>query len=118
MFYKDIVYKYFDNSCNVGTISNATHTSMIGNYQGGSVVKLTAIVKNNIIEEIKFKVYGGVALIACMSLLTDLIKKKSVEYAMSITSNQIIETLNLDSSKYVYAIMAIDSLKELISQTQ
>lgn len=118
MFYKDIVYKYFENSCNVGTISNATHTSMIGNYQGGSVVKLTAIVKNNIIEEIKFKVYGGVALIACMSLLTELVSNKSVDYALSVTSNHIIETLNLDSSKYVYAIMAIDSLQKLISPTQ
>lgn len=117
MFYSELVNNYFDNPANVGNADNATHTALIGNYQGGAVIKLTAKVKDNIIEDIKFKVYGGVALIASMSLMTDLVKNKTIDYALTVKSHDISEKLKLDSSKYVSAIMAVESLQKLFCST-
>lgn len=114
MFYEDIVYRHFENPSNVGVINLATHTAMLGDPHSGAVLKLTAKIKNNLIEEIAFKAYGGGAAIACMSLLTEKVKGKTVEDALKLDMNQLNSELHLEPVKYVYAIMAIDILRKLL----
>lgn len=115
MFYEDIVYRHFENPLNVGLIENPTHEVMLGNPNTGAVIKLTAKVEKNLIKEISFKAYGGGAMIACMSLLTEKIKHKTITQALEITVNDLSEELKLEPVKLIYAIMAVDSVKMLLT---
>lgn len=114
MFYENIVYRHFENPSNVGSIVNATHTAIMGNPHEGAVIKLTAKIFNQVIEDIAFKAYGGGAMIASMSLLTEKVKGHSVEEALKITSSNLSEELHLEPVKLVYAIMAVDILKKML----
>lgn len=115
MFYEDIVYRHFENPLNVGLIKNPTHEILLGNPNIGAVIKVTAKVENETIKEISFKAYGGGALIACMSILTEKIKNKTITQALEITGNNLSEELNLQPVKLIYAIMAVDSIKNLLT---
>lgn len=114
MFYENIVYQHFENPCNVGNVKNPTHTAMVGNPESGAVIKLTSTIKNNVIENIMFKAYGGGAAIACMSLLTQKVKGLTVEQAMKINSNDLNNELSLEPIKYIYSILAVDALHKML----
>lgn len=116
MFYNNTVLSLFDKPSNTGIVDNATHAVLVGGLQGNAVIKLTAIVENNVIKQIKYKVHGGVSLIACMCLLTELVKNTTVEYALTVTSADLIDKLGLDSSQYVYGVLATDSLEKLLKK--
>lgn len=118
MLYNDIILKHFEQPLNTGVVYNATHIAMIGDMSSKSCIKLTAKVENNIIVDIKYKVYGGVALIACLSLLTQLLKGKTIQQALCLKSLDLSEMLHLNSSQYIYAIFAIDSVQNLFSVKQ
>lgn len=115
MFYEEIVYRHFENPSNVGVIMSPTHTAMVGNPATGAVIKLVAKVENNIIQNIMFKAYGGGAIIACMSLLTEKVKGKSIEEALLIRSNDLILELKLEPVKMISAILSIDALHQLFN---
>lgn len=116
MFYENIVYRHFENPSNVGNIKDATHYAIMGSPHEGIVIKLTAKIVNNVIEDIAFKAYGGGAMIASMSLLTEKIKGKTIEQAIKITSTDLSEELKLEPVKLVYPIMAIAVLKKMLNK--
>lgn len=115
MFYDDIVYDHFENPKNVGIVCNPTHSAIMGSPHEGAVIKLTARIINNTIEDIAFKAYGGGALIASMSLLTEKVKGGSVEKALEMKSNNLSEELHLEPVKLIYSIMAVEVLKKLLN---
>ena len=114
MFYENIVYRHFENPSNVGTIHNATHSAIMGNPHEGAVIKLSARVVNNVIVDIAFKAYGGGAMIASMSLLTEKVKGKTVEEALQIKTTDLSDELNLEPVKLVYSIMAVEVLNKML----
>lgn len=116
MLYENIVYRHFENPFNVGSIKNATHHAIMGSPHEGTVIKLTAKIVNNVIEDIAFKAYGGVAMIASMSLLTEKIKGQTIEQALKITSTDLSEELKLEPVKFVYSIMAIAILQKILNK--
>lgn len=116
MFYEKIVYDHFENPSNVGTLSNHTHSAIAGSPETGAVIKLTATINNNIIEDIAFKAYGGGAVIACMSILTEKIKGENVEKALEIKPNDLNEILHLEPIKYIYSILAVDVLHKMLGK--
>lgn len=113
MFYSDFTYSHYENPQNVGTIANPTHQVLIGSPDSGAVIKMTAKVESNIITDIAFKAYGGGAVIACMSLLTEKIKNQTVEFALNIKSNDLSDELSLEPVKMVYSIMATDAIVKM-----
>ena len=113
MFYSDFTYSHYENPHNVGNVANHTHEAMIGSPFSGAVIKVTAKVENNTIKDIAFKAYGGGAVIASMSLFTEKIKNQTVEFALSIKSNDLSEELSLEPVKIVYSMMAIDVIHQL-----
>lgn len=113
MFYSDFTYSHYENPRNVGTISNPTHQVLMGNPDSGAVIKVTAKVEDNLIKDIAFKAYGGGAVIASMSLLTEKIKGKSVDFALSVKSSDLSDVLSLEPVKIVYSIMAVDAIQKM-----
>ena len=122
MFYTKQTLKHFRNPHNYGEIKNADGQGEAGNIICGDLMNLYLKVKKNkkgieIIETIKFKTYGCAAAIATSSVITDLVKGKTIDQALAISKKDIIETLQgLPPIKIHCSILAIDALGEAIYQ--
>ena len=79
--YTKKVMEHFRNPRNFGAIKNPDTEALVGNPTCGDVIRLTMKVKNNKIEDIKFQTMGCAAAIATSSIMTELVKGKSLEEA-------------------------------------
>ncbi|MDF2891003.1 MAG: FeS cluster assembly scaffold protein NifU [Clostridia bacterium] len=91
--YNDTVLDHLSNPRNVGTIENADGIGHIGNQADGDKITITIEVKNNIISNIRLKVFGCGAAIASGSMLTELALGKPIEDALKITNDDVSEAL-------------------------
>jgi len=118
--YTKKVMEIFKNPHNYGRIKNADGIGRVGNPICGDVIWLYIKVGKNkkneeIIKDIKFETFGCVAAIATSSIITDLVKGKTIKEASTITKNKIIESLGgLPRIKYHCSVLAVDALKEAI----
>ena len=118
--YTKKVMEHFKNPRNYGEIKNPDGVGQVGNPICGDVMKLYIKVGKNkkgeeIIKDIKFLTYGCVAAISTSSIITGLVKGKTVKEASKITKDNIVESLGgLPKIKYHCSILAVDALKEAI----
>ena len=114
--YTKKVMETFKNPHNYGKIKNASGIGKVGNPVCGDVMWLYIKVdKNDKIKDIKFETFGCVAAISTSSIITDLVKGKTIKEALKITKDNIIESLGgLPKIKYHCSILAVDALKEAI----
>ena len=118
--YTPKVMETFKNPHNYGKIKNASGIGKVGNIVCGDVMWLYIKVaknkkKEDFIKDIKFETFGCVAAISTSSIITDLVKGKSIAEALKITKDDIVKTLGgLPKIKYHCSILAIDALKEAI----
>lgn len=118
--YSKKVISHFRNPHNLGTIVNPDGTGQVGNMVCGDVMKLYIKLGKNksgkeIISNIKFETYGCAAAIATSSMVTDLAKKKTLEEALELTNEKIIEDLGgLPPIKIHCSLLAVDALNEAI----
>ncbi|RLJ05441.1 MAG: iron-sulfur cluster assembly scaffold protein [Candidatus Aenigmatarchaeota archaeon] len=118
--YTKKVMEHFMHPRNVGEIKNADGTGEAGNIICGDVMKIYIKVKENkkgekIISDIKFKTLGCVAAISTSSMITELVKGKTLNHALKITEEKIIESLGgLPPVKTHCSLLATDALKEAI----
>ncbi len=118
--YNDEVLRHFQRPHNYGKIKNPDGLGMVGNVVCGDVMWLYIKVsynkqKEEIIKEIKFETFGCVAAIATSSAVTDLAKGKTLEAALKITKNDIIDSLgDLPVHKKHCSVLANDALFEAI----
>nr|HMS81537.1 iron-sulfur cluster assembly scaffold protein [Burkholderiaceae bacterium] len=90
-------------------------TGMVGAPACGDVMKLQIKVgANGVIEDAKFKTYGCGSAIASSSLVTEWVKGKTLDEAMSIRNTQIAEELALPPVKIHCSILAEDAIKAAI----
>lgn len=116
MFYSRKVIKHFKEPHNYGKIRNPSGIGKVGNLLCGDVMYLYIKVdKNEIIKDIKYETFGCVAAIATSSIVTDLVKGKSVKKALDIDSKKVIKALGgLPVIKIHCSLLAIDALQEAI----
>jgi len=115
--YSKTVIEHFQNPKNVGTIDNADAVATEGSPACGDMVKLFLKVnpKTKIIDDIKFQSYGCASNIATGSIITEMVKGKSIEEAKKITWKQAAESLGgLPPVKVHCAVLAVDVLKTAI----
>ena len=97
MAYSDKVIDHYENPRNVGTFDkddDSVGTGMVGAPACGDVMRLQIKVNDEgIIEDAKFKTYGCGSAIASSSLVTELLKGKSLDEAMAIKNSEIAEEL-------------------------
>jgi nitrogen fixation NifU-like protein len=118
MSYSEKVLDHYENPRNVGAFEKGDETvgtGMVGAPACGDVMKLQIKVgANGIIEDAKFKTYGCGSAIASSSLVTEWVKGKTLDQAMSIKNTQIAEELALPPVKIHCSILAEDAIKAAV----
>jgi nitrogen fixation NifU-like protein len=115
MEYSDKVMEHFRNPKNIGKIENPDGIGKVGNPTCGDIMELQIKVKNNKIEDIKFQTFGCAAAIASSSMITQLVKGKTLEEAKRLEYKDVIDELKgLPKIKIHCSSMAIQALKKAI----
>jgi len=119
MAYSDKVLDHYENPRNVGSFKkdeSGVGTGMVGAPACGDVMKLQIKVgADGRIEDAKFKTYGCGSAIASSSLVTEWVKGKTLDQAMSIRNTQIAEELALPPVKIHCSILAEDAIKAAVA---
>jgi nitrogen fixation NifU-like protein len=117
--YSDEVLKRFRNPVNTGKIENADGVGVVGNRNCGDVMHLYIKVEDNKIIDIKFKTLGCAAAISVSDLLCDLVKGKTIDEAMKLTKQDLVEVLGgLPEPKIHCSLLGIDALHKAIEDFQ
>ncbi len=115
MEYSEKVMEHFRNPRNVGEIENPDGVGKVGNPVCGDIMELYIKVKNGIITDAKFKTFGCGAAIATSSMVTELVKNKSVEDALKISNRAVAEALGgLPPIKMHCSVLAEEALKKAL----
>ena len=119
MAYSDKVVDHYENPRNVGKFDNGDEdvgTGMVGAPDCGDVMKLQIKVNpaTGKIEDAKFKTYGCGSAIASSSLVTEWVKGKTLDEALTIKNTQIAEELALPPVKIHCSILAEDAIKAAV----
>ena len=118
MAYSDKVLDHYENPRNVGAFQkddDTVGTGMVGAPACGDVMKFQIKVgADGIIEDAKFKTYGCGSAIASSSLVTEWVKGKTLDQALSIKNTQIAEELALPPVKIHCSILAVDAIKAAV----
>ena len=119
MAYSDKVIDHYENPRNVGAFDkgdDAVGTGMVGAPACGDVMKLQIKVNpaTGLIEDARFKTYGCGSAIASSSLVTEWVKGKSLDEALTIKNTQIAEELALPPVKIHCSILAEDAIKAAV----
>ncbi len=131
--YSKKVIKHFQNPKNQGKLKDPDGVGKVGNVVCGDMMHIyvkigdgdgneTRISKGNgnqrkkeVIEDIKFETFGCTAAIATSSMLTELAKGKTIDEALEIKGEDVIEGLgNLPPIKTHCSLLAVDGLKQAI----
>jgi len=120
MAYSDKVIDHYENPRNVGAFDGSdgeVGTGMVGAPACGDVMKLQIRVNpvTGVIEDAKFKTYGCGSAIASSSLVTEWVKGKTLDQALSIKNTAIAEELALPPVKIHCSILAEDAIKAAVS---
>src|SRR3974390_3177085 len=91
--YSPTVLDHFKNPRNVGEITDADGVGGVGNAVCGDMIHVFLKVKDDVIEDIKFKTFGCGAAIAVSSMLTELAKGKTLGEAMNISNKDVAQGL-------------------------
>ncbi|BAN35085.1 FeS cluster assembly scaffold IscU [Sulfuricella denitrificans skB26] len=119
MSYSTKVLDHYENPRNVGTFGKddaGVATGMVGAPACGDVMKLQIKVnKDGVIEDAKFKTYGCGSAIASSSLVTEWVKGKTLDEALTIKNTQIAEELALPPVKIHCSVLAEDAIKAAVA---
>ena len=120
MAYSDKVIDHYENPRNVGSFDKGdatVGTGMVGAPACGDVMKLQIKVDptTGLIEDARFKTYGCGSAIASSSLVTEWVKGKSLDQALTIKNTQIAQELALPPVKIHCSVLAEDAIRAAIA---
>lgn len=115
--YSVAVLDHFKNPRNTGELAGATATVDVSNPVCGDVLRLSVRVEGDRITDARFKTQGCVTAIACSSLLTEIIRGKTLEEAHRITPAQISDALGgLPPATFHGSQLACDALEAVLAK--
>ena len=113
--YSEKVMDHFNNPRNVGEIINASGIGKVGNPVCGDVMKMYLKIENEIIVDVKFKTFGCGAAVATSSMVTEMVKGKSIVEALAITNSAVAEALGgLPAKKMHCSVLAEEALRSAL----
>jgi nitrogen fixation NifU-like protein len=122
MAYSDKVIEHTENPRNVGTLDKEdpnVGTGLVGAPACGDVMRLQLKISDDgLIEDAKFKTFGCGSAIASSSLVTEWVKGKTVDQAMTITNKDVARELSLPPVKIHCSVLAEDAIKAAIADFQ
>jgi len=115
--YSPQVLDHFQNPRNPGIVANPDASAQIENPACGDVLKLTLRVAAGRIEDIRFLAQGCVPAMACASLLTELLKGKTIAEARQLRREELIQAIGGLPQPSIHAShLALDTLAALLKQ--
>jgi len=117
MAYSDKVLDHYENPRNVGSMDKNDKdvgTGMVGAPACGDVMKLQIKVKDNIVQDACFKTYGCGSAIASSSLVTEMVKGRTIEEVKEIKNMDIVEELALPPVKIHCSVLAEDAIRAAV----
>lgn len=118
MAYSEKVIDHYENPRNVGSFGKEEEnvgTGLVGAPACGDVMKLQIKVKDGVILDAKFKTFGCGSAIASSSLITEMVKGKSLDDAGKIKNIEIAQELSLPPVKIHCSVLAEDAIKAAIA---
>lgn len=113
--YGEKVLDHFLHPRNMGELEKPDGVGEVGNPVCGDVMKLMIQIEDGIISDIKFQTFGCGAAIATSSMVTELVKGKTVEEAERISNKAVVEALGgLPAVKLHCSVLAEEALKAAI----
>ena len=113
--YSEKVMDHFSNPRNVGEIENPDGVGEVGNASCGDIMKIFLKVENNVITDVKFKTFGCGAAIAVSSMVTEMVKGKTLDEALAISKEAVANELGgLPPQKMHCSMLGSDALKKAI----
>ena len=113
--YSEKVMDHFRNPRNMGEMENPDGVGKVGNPVCGDMMELYIKVENDIITDVKFMTFGCGAAIATSSMVTELVKGKTLDEALKISNATVAEALDgLPPVKMHCSVLAEDALKGAI----
>ena len=113
--YSELVMEHFSNPRNVGVIEDADGVGKIGNPMCGDVMEMFIKVKDDHIEDVKFRTFGCGAAIATSSIATEMIKGKSLDEAVSLSNKAVADALGgLPAQKMHCSNLAADAVRAAV----
>jgi nitrogen fixation NifU-like protein len=114
--YSEKVMDHFMNPRNVGQVEKPDGIGKVGNPVCGDLMELSITVEGGRIADARFRTFGCGAAIATSSILTELVKGKTIDEALSITDRAIAEALGgLPPKKMHCSNLGADALKAAIA---
>jgi len=113
--YSEQVMEHFRNPRNVGEIKDADGVGKVGNPVCGDIMELSIKVKDGRIDDAKFRTFGCGAAIATSSMVTELVKGKTIEEALEVSNKAVVEALGgLPPVKMHCSVLAEQALRSAI----
>jgi nitrogen fixation NifU-like protein len=113
--YSEKVMEHFKNPRNVGSIEEPDGVGQMGNPLCGDIMRMEIKVKDGRIEDAKFKTFGCGAAIATSSMVTELVRGKTLEEALAISNRAVADALDgLPPVKMHCSNLAADALHKAI----
>lgn len=113
--YSDKVMEHFMNPRNVGQIENPDGVGEVGNPVCGDMMTFYIKVKDNHIDDVKFKTFGCGAAIAVSSMVSEMAKGKTIEEALKITPKSVADELEgLPKQKFHCSNLGAQALHKAI----
>jgi nitrogen fixation NifU-like protein len=113
--YSNKVMEHFKNPRNVGDMEKPDGIGHVGNPVCGDIMELYIKVKDNIITDAKFKTFGCGAAIATSSMVTEIVKGKTLEAALKVTNQSVVDALDgLPKVKLHCSVLAEQALKRAV----
>ena len=113
--YTEKVMDHFMNPRNVGEIQDADGVGTEGNPTCGDVMQIFIKVENDIIKEARFKTFGCGASIAVSSMITEMVKGKTIDEALAISKEDVAAELGgLPPQKMHCSNLGSDALRKAI----
>ena len=113
--YSQKVMDHFMNPRNVGVIEDADAIGEVGNPRCGDIMRMYLKIKDNVIEDIKFQTFGCGAAVATSSMVTELVKGKTLEEALKVTKMDVADALGgLPPIKMHCSNLAEEAIKSAI----
>ena len=110
--YNKTVMEHFINPRNMGDLDDADGVGEVGAAACGDIMKISLKVKDGRIEDARFKTFGCGSAIASSSMATELIKDRTVEEALSLSNQEVVDALGgLPPVKIHCSVLAEEAIK-------
>ena len=114
--YSDKVMEHFHNPRNVGEIENPSGVGEVGNSSCGDIMRIYLDIEDDVIKDVKFKTFGCGAAIASSSMVTEMVKGKTVDEALQITNKAVAEALDgLPPAKIHCSVLAEQAVRAALA---